>query len=64
MPRTPPTQMRLTVEDKAMVEFLRVRYGLPTATAAVRLAIEELYSRSGHFPNPLFSAGSGQKKGP
>jgi hypothetical protein len=41
-PGTRPTQIRLTPADRDKVEAIRVRYGLPSASAAIRYAIETL----------------------
>lgn len=37
---TPATNVRLTDEEKATVEAIRVHYGLPSAASAFRKAIE------------------------
>ena len=61
MPSTTPTQMRLTEDDKAMADAIRRRFGLESRTAAVRLAIERMYTEE-CTPAPL-SAGFGEKTG-
>ena len=40
---TRPTQIRLTEQDKAKVEEVRQRYGLPSSASAIRYAIEAVY---------------------
>lgn len=39
-PGTKPTQIRLTKMDKTMVEQIRVWKGLPSASAAIRHAVQ------------------------
>jgi Arc/MetJ-type ribon-helix-helix transcriptional regulator len=37
---TTPIQVRLTDEDKAKVDAIRERFGLPSRAAAIRYAVE------------------------
>lgn len=43
---TPATPIRLTAEDKAKVEGIRERMGLPSAAAAIRYAIDREHRRA------------------
>lgn len=38
-----PCQIRLTPDDKAAVEAIRKRMGLPSASSAIRYAITRVY---------------------
>jgi hypothetical protein len=40
---TTPTQIRLTDEDKAKIEAIRQRFGLPSMAAAIRYAVETVH---------------------
>jgi Arc/MetJ-type ribon-helix-helix transcriptional regulator len=46
---TKPTQVRLTDRDKAKLDSIRERFGLPSRAAAIRYAIDRL-SRQGDDP--------------
>lgn len=40
---TKQSQIRLTDEDKAKIEAIRERMGLPSASSAIRYAVETMY---------------------
>jgi hypothetical protein len=40
---TPPTQIRLTDSDKAKIEDIRERFGLPSVASAIRYAVETVH---------------------
>lgn len=42
-PGTTPTQVRLTDDDKAVLEAIRVRYGLPSLSAAIRYSAQTAF---------------------
>jgi Arc/MetJ-type ribon-helix-helix transcriptional regulator len=42
MPTT-PTQIRLTDQDKAKIEDIRERFGLPSMASAIRYAVETVH---------------------
>jgi hypothetical protein len=42
-PGTPPTQVRLTAADKAKIEDIRERFGLPSVASAIRYAVETVH---------------------
>lgn len=42
---TKQSQVRLTDEDKAKIEVIREQMGLPSASSAIRYAIETVYRK-------------------
>lgn len=42
---TKQSQVRLTDSDKAKIEFIREQMGLPSASSAIRHAIEAVYRK-------------------
>jgi hypothetical protein len=50
---TLPTQIRLAASDKAKIETIRSRFGLPSASAAIRFSIETVYRKWLEPPIPF-----------
>lgn len=47
---TPPVQIRLTPDDKALIEEVRTRTGVPSLAAAIRYAIQFWKLHDGALP--------------
>jgi len=56
---TSPTQIRLSDADRAKIEAVRVRFGLPSFASAIRYSVETVFRAEG-----LAVAASPPAKGP
>lgn len=55
---TTPTQIRLTDADKAKIEEIRERFGLPSMAATIRFAVETVH-RGDYRPGKKYREKSG-----